>query len=206
MNEIIASFLIQNGECQLAGIGKFKTEAISAVSDVASKMIYPPETNYLFHDDCNVTSEELIAYVAARSNTDMATAGRQVQDWLHASLAHLDAREPLSLPTIGSLIKNDEGFILFQGSTAGSSHLPVPAIRVIHEKDTHKVLVGDIESDSEKMNQMLHRGESESTGSWWKPALIIFSVAILLYVFYLLSGGFGQHLRAHDAPATYISR
>ena len=206
MNELIASFLVQQGECRLAGIGRFEMHAVPAVSDVASKVIFPPEINFVFKEESNYTSEELIAYTAYKMNTDFETAGNRIQNWINTAVQQLNNREAVYFPAVGKLIKNGEDITLFQAEDPTAGMLPVAADRVIHEKDTHKVLVGDVESDSEKMNQLLHTETAGSRPSWWKAALIIFIITVALYIVYLFAGGFGLEIHLQDAPATYISK
>lgn len=206
MHTLISSFLIQHGHLKLAGIGQFEMQAASAVSDVASKMIYPPETNIVFKEDGDYTSEEFIAYTAYKTHTDISSAGKRVQEWIDDLIQQLDNHEYIHFPTIGKLVKNDEDIILFQSASSSGTLQPVPAERVIHEKDTHKVLVGDVESDSEKMNQLLHPETTPHRQAWWKAALIILIFTILLYIVHVFSGGSGYKIDPQKAPATYISK
>lgn len=206
MNDIVASFLVQHGECRLEGIGRFNLQVQSAVSDVASKVIYPPETSYTFTDGSEYTTEELIAYTAFKWHTDLSTAANQVKNWTDDANQRLENGGTVNIPTIGKISRNDKDSFVFQAEKSQVHILPVPANRVIHEKDTHKVLVGDVESDSEKMNQLLHPDSVIVHQTWWKAVMIIFFFTLLLYLFFIFSGGFKMSIHPEDPPATYFSK
>lgn len=206
MNDIIASFLVQHGECRLEGIGRFSVLVQSAVSDVASKVIYPPETSYTFTDGSEYTSEELIAYAAFKWHTDLSTAADRIRNWTNAANQQLGNGGTVMLPSIGKLSRDDNDIFVLQPEKSTVHLQPVPANRVIHETDTHKILVGDVESDSEKMNQLLNPESADPGRPWWKAALIILIATIVLYLIYAISGGFQKLLHPQDPPATYISK
>ncbi len=206
MNNIIASFLVQHGECRLAGIGRFGVQVQSAVSDVASKAIYPPEANYTFTDGSDYTSEELISYAAFKCHTDIATASEMIRAWTEDANHSLENGETLTIPAIGNITRDDKDTFVFHAGRSLVHLHPVPAHRVIHESDTHKILVGDVESDSEKMNQLLHPEDTHERPSWWKPALIIIIATIALYLIYVFSGEFKMTMHPQDAPATYFTK
>ena len=206
MNTLIASYLIQQGHVKLAGIGQLEMLVSSAVSDVASKVIYAPETKYSFREDADQTSEEFIAYISYKIHSGLEYAKKTVQEWIDKSIQQLNNHNPVIIPTIGKLIKNDEGMIVFQPVNSTDYLIPVPAERVIHEKDTHRVLVGDVESDSQTMNQLLNPETILRNHAWWKAALILFIITLVLFVIYYFSGGFGLKINAEAAPATYIPK
>lgn len=206
MNDIIASFLVQHGECRLQGIGRFNVHLQSAVSDVASKVIYPPETSYIFTDGSEYTSEELIAYAAFKWHTDLSTAGNQIKNWTDDANQRLKNNEIIHIPAIGKISRDDKDNFIFQAERSQVHLPPVPAHRVIHEKDTHKVLVGDVESDSEKMNQLLHPDAVRVHQTWWKAALILFLITLVVYLIFVFSGGFKISIHPQNPPATYISK
>ncbi len=206
MNDIIASFLVQNGECRLEGIGRFSVQVQSAVSDVASKVIYPPETNYHFTDGSEYTSEELITYAAFKLNTDTSTAANHIRNWTNDVNHRLENGETIFIPAIGKITRNDKDEFVFQPEKSPVYLQPVPAHRVVHESDTHKILVGDVESDSEKMNQLLNPDITTVQHSWWKAALIIFLAVLVLYLIYAFSGGLKMTIHPQDPPATYFTK
>lgn len=203
MNELITSFLIQNNECLLPGIGKFSLKRACAINDVAAKKILPPEIEVVFSPNGMAISERLPEYIAGKKSTTIEAAHKMIEEWTFDTKSQLSRGEGVSLPSLGTLAMSD-GKISFENV---QPHLfpTVTAERVIHENDPHKVLVGDKETDSSAVNELIHPAENDSH-KWWKAALILFLSGLIILIIYFLSNGFGIHLHPESAPSTYISK
>lgn len=203
MNELITSFLIQNKQCLLPGIGKFSLKRACAINDVAAKKILPPETEVVFSPNGMAISERLPEYIAGKKSTTLDEAHKMIEEWTFDTKSKLSRGEGVSFPSLGTLVMSD-GKISFENVHPHLFSI-VTAERVIHENDSHKVLVGDKETDSSAVKELIHPAENDSR-KWWKAALILFLVGLVILIFYFLSDGFGIHLHPEPAPATYISK
>lgn len=203
MNELITAFLIQKGECELAGIGKFSLQRKCAVSDVAEKKILPPEYEVVFSENGHSFSENLYAYIANKKNLSEEEAHDLLNRWSFESKAAVARGESITFPSLGFFSKIDDKPLF--SNEHSNLFAPVTAERVIHENDSHKVLVGDKETDSTAMSELLYQEETRER-KWWVAALILFIVGLAILLFYYLSNGFGMHLHPEEAPSTYISK
>lgn len=203
MNQLITSFLIQNGDCCLRGIGKFTIERTKAVNDVASKKILPPEKIVTFVASDVAFSENLIDYISWKKGLPADQTMELLHQWVSETNQKLVNGFEVNFPSLGNLIKRDDE-IYFE-NIADHLFIPVKAEKVIHENDAHKILVGDKETDSVQVNEWIHRDDA-SNYKWWIAALILFAVGVLILVFYFMSDGFGQHIHPETNPATYITK
>lgn len=205
MNDNITSYLVLKGSCLLPGIGRLEEERGFAANDVASKEIHPPEMHYKLYEDNGAPQEGFIKYIAVRENTDRSSAKQLLINWCEKAGAYLSQNETVNLPFIGTL-KNEEGKIILLPEESGLPLPSVKAIRVVHENDTHKVLVGDRESDTVSMNEFLQQGENNKSHQWYKYAIIIFMLTVLIYLSHIFSNGFSLRLHPVNPPPTYISK
>lgn len=214
MEDIITSFITQSKECKLPGIGKFRQVITPAEPDIANKQILPPVTEFLFTGREEKISNELINYIAVKKNVPISEAQALIKEWCSNVSFKLKNGEELLLPSLGSLKKVASGNIFFHRQKDISFFVPVPAERVIHKDSVHAVLVGDRETNSTVMNQLLNEEEEVRTNNMWKiVALILFTICLLLLFFYfyqhpfsLSSLGNQQKVLPQAPPATYMAK
>lgn len=213
MQDLIASFIIQSKECKLPGIGKFRQVITPAETDIANKQIIPPVTEFLFTGREDKISNELINYIAVKKNLSVPEAQAQIKEWCSNVSFKLKNNEELILPSLGSLKKVASGNIFFHRENDIPFFVPVAAERVIHQNSVHAVLVGDRETNSSVMNQLLNEEEVLPNNTWKVVALILFIVCLLLLFFYfyqhpfsLSSLGNQQKVLPQSPPDTYLTK
>ena len=206
MEELIASYLILNGECFLPGVGKLLISRRNAVCDVASKLLHPPENNIKFENKGVGDANGFINYVSATTGCSVEEASGEVNNYIGQLRDKLEKKGEAEFPFLGKIVKDNEADYQFFSENSLNIYSPVDAIRVIHEKDTHDVVAGDKVYKSSEMNELLSSTPEKSNRGLWIPALIIFAVALLLIVLFYSMGGFDDHLILQKAPPTYISK
>lgn len=203
MNELIASYLVLYGECPLDGIGKLSISKSNAVADLASKEILSPQFNIHFKETKNVDMEEVVKYISRTEGCREDEASDKLKSWLDEVKARLSHHIDFEIPFIGTFVKENNGHVQLKPLNSLNVLQAVHAERVVHIADSHEMVVGDKLSNTTEMNQLLRGGEKRVSDKWWVPAVIIFSVAILIIIIYFLTNGFGMHLHPGNAPATY---
>lgn len=205
MNEVIASYLVQKGSCKLPNIGRLTRERSFAVNDVASKEIQPPQIHYKLYNEDTELSEGLIEYAAEKKSLNLQAAKQLLLTWCDETAYNLGSNKTVILPLVGTLKKEGEGIVLLPVKKKFSLS-SVKAERIIHEADSHKIIVGDKHSTNVAMKEYYNNHEDEQDLRWHKPALILFIAAAVIYLIYITSNGFGVHLNPAEPPSTYISK
>ena len=124
--------------------------------------------------------------------------------------------EPLLIPGLGSLQKNEAGAIFFQRNNSHEIFKKaVRAERVTQDDDDHVVLVGDKMSKASEMTEYFTDDEDEEggPGRWWIAALVLFilGAGAVLYHFnatgYSLNNfGNAQPLKVDSVDVSEYSR
>lgn len=206
MDNLIASYLILNGECMLPGIGKLILQRSDAVCDVASKIILPPENKFELARTGFSDAGQLLTYISQSMGCDTEEASKHLTAWVGQVNNLLESGLEFTLPFVGVLKRERKGKTILSHAEKLSVYQPVPAVRVVHESDTHEVVVGDRISNSAEMNQYFAEEKSRGNSSFWPAALILFLIAVILIVLYFITDGYGFNLHPQSAPDTYILR
>lgn len=214
MQDLITSFIIQAKECKLRGLGKFRQECNPAEPDIRHNLILPPVTGYLFTGKEDKISNELINYIAIKKNVSISDAQALINNWCAGIHTQLKNKEEVLLPSLGSLKKDESGDTRFYRQKEVPFFIPVVAERAVHENSSvHAVLVGDRETSSSLMHQMLHGEKATRKDGWKIIALILFVIALLILFFYfyqhplsLSSSGNQQQVVPEAPPATYYTK
>ncbi|MEO8962317.1 MAG: HU family DNA-binding protein [Ginsengibacter sp.] len=214
MQDIVTSFIVQAKECKLRGIGKFRQVITPAETDVANNEILPPVTEFLFTGKEDKFSNELINYIAVMKNVAISEAQALINEWCSDIKSKLKNEEEIQLQSFGSLKKDSSGDTRFHRHIDIPFFVPVSAERAVHENHSvHSVLVGDRETDSSAMNELLNQDKSARTPTWKIISLILFIVAVLLLFIYfyqhpfsLSSSGNHQPVVPGTPPATYYTK
>jgi nucleoid DNA-binding protein len=214
MHDLITSFIIQSKECKLPGIGKFRLTTTPAEPDIANQQIIPPVIEFLFTGREEKISNELINYIAVKKSIPSAEAQARIKEWCTDAGYRLKAGEEIFLPSLGSLKKGASGNIFFHRQKDIPFFVPVPAERVIHKNSVHAVLVGDRETNSTIMNQLLNEEEEVQRDNAWKIiAIVLFLIALSLLFFYFYQHSFSLSSLGNQGkispqapPATYMTK
>lgn len=192
MQELITSFIIQAKECRLAGIGKFRLVTTPAEPDIINHQIVPPLVEILFTGKEDKVSDELVKYVSTIKNISTDTAFDKIKEWCSQAKDKLLNEEEIVFQTLGTLKKGGSGNIFFHRYVPVSIFSPVAAERVVHKNAEHTMLVGDRETTSTIMNQLLNEHEEIKRVPWKLTTLILLGIAVIILFLYFYQHSFSS--------------
>ncbi len=208
MEKLLATYLYEYKNCPLPGIG-------SLVLNLGQAKLLPGEKRMLapmpFIELSNkeISADTLVSFLSAENDTRVSEA----ETYLHRfceRLNNLQANEELPLASAGSFYKDSSEVLYFKTVPLPTAYFPaVAAERVIHPDVTHNILVGDTETNSAAMTEMLNSASATSRSRWWIAAIslgLIGLIALVIYFTHHKHGGlFGniKPVEAAQSPKTY---
>ncbi len=192
MQELITSFIIQAKECKLPLIGKFRVVNTPAEPDIINHQLLPPVVEFLFTGKEDKVSDELVKYVATRKDINTNDALKEIKEWCSQANDRLRNEEEIIFQTLGTLKKGGSGNIFFHREVPVSLFSPVAAERVIHKNAEHSMLVGDRETTSTVMNQLLSETEDIKREPWKITTLILLCIAVIVLFLYFYMYSFSS--------------
>ncbi len=183
MEQLLHQYFLQNNQLTLPGIGSFKMITLPAANDFVNQQILPPSQQVLFNNQATAWDEALIEFVAHHKNMSTSLATEEMHYYIDRLKANLAHRDTLHFSGIGSLQKNEIGVLEFSRDVNGlKMFAPAPAERVIREGAVHQMLVGERETNTMAMSEMLNEELPKQREWWWIVALIIAIASIIMIV------------------------
>lgn len=187
MLSIVTSYLLQERCCALTGIGEFKINTKSAETDIVHKRILPPVEEIVFIENEELKADPgLVKYVAKKRNEDEETARLVLDNYCEEWKTAISRGEIINLHSFGTLQKNAVGNIFFRKANPEIIfHNPVSANKVERENADHRMLVGDIETSTNRMSDFYAEPgvEVKKRSYWWVWAI---AAAVIALVFLFL--------------------
>jgi len=188
MIQLVAEYLIQKKSFSLPGIGTIYIERVPAQSDFISRQLLPPFYHYRFDRHFDLPDREFFIFLGARKGLVEQEAIRQYNEWAEQLRESLSSRKTSKLEGIGVLKKEAGGELRFEATNHPKSFdIKVYAERLIRSNASHHMLVGDRETTSVVMNDLLHDDHTVRKRAWWIYVLVIIvllAMAALVYFFY----------------------
>ena len=183
MQKLIADYLFQYKNSALPQIGTLKIKRGTASSVLGEQKITAPVSTIYFTDEVS-DSRNFTAFIAANKSVSIEEAGYQLKK-ICTEISTINNNEKFSITDIGEFYKNSNGKINFSPVNLPSYFTPsVYAERVIHPNDSHAILVGDTETDSNTMTEFFTEEEPVRKNKWWLWAAALFALTIALVVIY----------------------
>jgi len=186
MQNKIASFLFQHKTCPLPGLGTLSVTHTGAGVDFSNKLIQAPKTGISF-DERETDATALISYLSATTGAGAQEAEQALGHFCDS----LKTGGETTWDSIGSFQVDASGKINFTPEEVPAAFAqPVIAERVIHPDAAHQILVGDKETTTTVMTEMLNE-KPEAKDRWWIWAIVlgvIGLVALLIYFTEFKSG------------------
>ena len=167
MFQQLYEFLILHGKLALPEIGVILLERNAASADTANKTFNNPEWEFSFVDKKEPTDRDLYSWLSRVYDISTTDAIVKLTDFSFDFKNKLKAGETVNWEGIGSFKKGLGTEIKFTAIKNDFDYIkPVVAEKVIREKASHSVMVGDVERSSEEMEEMLNRTTGRKVGPW----------------------------------------
>ena len=186
IDDLITSYLIQEKSCELPGVGSFIIKTRPAELDFISKKIFPPQSEVIYSPKAEEISAGLIKYVATTNEIGTIQAIAKIEEWCHNSKRKIQLFGAVNFTSLGILQKSVTGSIFFQQENQPPYFEPLIAEKVIHEGESHSMLVGDKETNSTEMKAYLDQEEISKNKKWLITGgvLLLIAIGILFFHFY----------------------
>ena len=186
MHQLIATYLFTQQQCPLMDIGSLVIEHKTAVNNFINKEISTPQPIVTL-TNAMLDSQNLIKFIAYQNKISDNEAQKSWEQFCEMIKKELDESGAYNLTDIGSFYVEADGAIHFKEHTLPPVYFPpVTAERVIHPEAEHAILVGDQESTTVKMADMLNVEEEvkKSTGWVWAAAAMFVIAVIAIWMYY----------------------
>lgn len=210
MQQIICNFLFRNGYCPLPSVGSL------AITTEASKLNLGEHSISAPHSKIQLVSQEqsrepLVEFISKFQGTDLATSNNHLEKFI-ASIKSLQKQEDLVIGEAGKFEVDENGYLIFTEQKIFTNYFPeVQANRVVRANQSHDILVGDTESNREKMTEYFSNEKISDPGKAWLWISLGLIVAAGIVIFLLKSAnvnnasGNRQPITAEPSGSTYKS-
>lgn len=188
MYPALYEYLLLHQRLCLPGIGTLVMNRRSARSDFAVRAIHPPQ--YVLSLDPSVTEPEasFFSWLALQLDIPSMEAPERFRSFTDDLRSQLDLGASVRWPRIGTIRRALNGSYALEPEPAVHGMDEVIAEKVLREKATHSVRVGESERTSGEMEALLSRPRRRSS-----------YVVVLYLILIVLSGSFvAWHLWRHD--------
>ena len=185
MHHLIASYLFQNKNCPLPGLGTLFVSPGKAEVDFLNTIIKAPAPRIVFEAGDSV-ADNLIDYIAAKTNRSVEQTTGKLLAFCYGLKTATTANKPTTLNGVGNFFIDSSGKINFRSAQLPAAFLqPVKAERVIHPDAEHQILVGDKETTNTLMNEYFSEEVPVKKNRWWIWAIVLAVLALLVILLYL---------------------
>lgn len=179
---LLTKYFFQYRELNIPEIGAFKLIEVPATFDVVNKLIHPPGYDIMFSNQ-QVVKEHQLSYLATFLHCDKTKALLELEKF-GESLKNQLSNQAFLWQGLGSL-KLADGIISFHVDTHRDQLLqPVPAEKVLRDKNQQTVLVGDKEVQTGQDEYIEAPAKKRSIAMIIAWILILLSIAFIGFHFY----------------------
>lgn len=210
MEKLLTSYLYTYKNCPLPTAGALILQPGTAGNVHGDKIMQAPAP-YIQFVSREMNADELLQYISAKKNIDIQQASDQLSSYC-SRLQQMQPYETIAFGSAGQFSLNEEGELHFKSSELPQAFLPpVTAERVIHPDASHNMLVGDTETNTTAMAELLDNNTGARRPRWVWAAVISGVAALLAITIYVINrqpgNTFGNagRVNATEASSTYHS-
>lgn len=184
MVELLTQYFIQHKEVVLPGLGQLQASTLPARYDASRQVMLPPSMQFQWQPKPTLSTQPLMGFVSMHTQLSEEESFDALNEWSKNIKASIEKNEEWIWHGIGKLVAMAGGQIGFvpDGKMEGYFSA-IDAPRISHAGRTHQMLVGDKETNTVDMQQMLNEEEEfVGEGRWWIPSLLLGTVLVLLIV------------------------
>lgn len=191
MIDVLNNYLIQHKSISIPGLGTIYVERLPAMNDFTNRQLHPPSFRFRFDKYFDAPDKDFFTFLAANKGIPEYEAIKQYNEFAYDVRNRIRQEDRFYWPEVGVLSKEMSGEIHFESFGPETYEQPVAATRVIRQDASHAILVGDQETTTHDMSELLGEETVVEKESWWIYALILFALAlcILFFHFFRSNGG-----------------
>ena len=189
MHLLITSYLLQNKECTLPGIGILQIIHTPASTDAATNRILPPFEGIIFKKDDHSKSPGLVKYIAAKKNIDEADAENLLNDFCKEWKEKINAGEKLNFETVGTIQNNAEGIIVFEKENAANFLQPISVVQAYDKKELPEPII------EQSVPEVFETGDEDvvvERSYWGLWALILLAIGSVIIFYHFKENGLSR--------------
>ena len=183
MYQYLHKYFSLNKNLVLPGIGSFYAEIQSANLDFINKTLLAPVTVIHYKNEEAVADEMFYNFLSKETGVSEIESINRFSHFSKDLKQQLETGAVLQFQGIGTLTKNEEGFLFTQDETLQNLFPSIAAERVIRQHAEHNVRVGEDNKTSTEMHAQLAKQEVKKE-RWWIAAIILAAVGIAAIAFY----------------------
>ena len=189
MHLLITSYLLQNKECTLPGIGILLIIHTPASTDAATNRILPPFEGIFFKKDDHSKSPGLVKYIAAKKNIEEVDAENLLNDFCKEWKEKINAGEKLNFETVGTIQNNAEGIIVFEKENAANFLQPISVVQAYDKKELPEPVI------EQTMPEVFETGDEDvvvERSYWGLWALILLAIGSVIIFYHFKENGLSR--------------
>jgi hypothetical protein len=191
MYKDLYQYLIQYKKLSVPGIGTFLLERHPAVANFPARLIHAPYFGISLNEEAESISNSFYQELASLLGCSERDAVIRFNDFSFSFKNKIKNGDRIDWAGVGVLTKSLSGGVQFTPATPILKEDPVLAEKVMREKATHTVRVGEEERTAEEMTAYFNQPE-EKKSYWWVWAAVL---ALLSFLF------LGWHLSVNGIDA-----
>jgi hypothetical protein len=179
MEKLLTDYLYEYKNCPLPSLGSLVMQPGHAKNLPGESKMLPP-IPFIELAEKEINHDSLVDFIAGNKKISTEEATALLYRFCNR-VKKLEAFEELPLATAGSFYMDVNGRLHFKSVSLPAAFFPeATAERVIHPDVAHSVLVGDKETNSTVMTEML-QVEDISKSKWWIAALVLGLLALIIF-------------------------
>lgn len=182
-------YLILNYRLTLPGIGQFALERKPAQADFINKQLHPPTYAISMQQDTESPSISFFKWLSGALAISEREAIIKFNDFLYDVKKQIEDGAVVKWNNVGVLKSSLGGQVKFTPVSSPDQELAVVAEKIIRERASHFVRVGEKEKTSEEMHEMLQVVASKKS-RWWVAPLILCIITLAFIAWYFINNGF----------------
>jgi hypothetical protein len=178
MHKLIATYLFQQKQCPLPGLGHLYIQQIPAETNFVNKQINAPQSVVKF-SSTQVDDENFLNYVTKVNNANST--------FIKDELQQLFAKNNFVIYGVGEFTNKNGKLDFVPERINPLFSQPTHAERVVHENEAHNMVVGDTETTTTAMTEYFAEDEIKKD-YWWVWAIVLGGISIAAVCIYYLAG------------------
>lgn len=177
MFESLYRYLLLNQKLSLPGIGQIELERKPAVTDFVNKQIVAPGYSFVMYPDAESPGNGFYKWLSAQFGISERESIIRFNDFLFDIKKQLNDGAVIDWKAVGELKKGLNGNVKFSPYSNEAIEKKVKAEKIIRDKPTHTVRVGEEEKTAAEMQEIL-AVPVKPKSRWWIAPLIVAVLAL----------------------------